>query len=80
MGANTVVWYKFGTLMQHNQPDWTVSIASSHRLAVYDEGPLAVPGKDYARYALQRQFKTAFKHSVWIFPAPFVANPLINDA
>lgn len=75
IGTNTVMGYYYGTLVYGN-----LSISSSRRPAVYGESVLGLTTKDFSKWEVHLQLKTEYKRYVWIFPAPFCAMSLINDA
>ena len=72
---DTVIGYYYGSLVYDN-----MSVNQSRRPTTYGEGHLQFEVKDFVKWALQLKTTAPNGESVWIFPAPFCAMKMINDA
>ena len=72
---DTVIGYYYGSLVYDN-----MSVNQSRRPTTYGEGHLQFEVKEFVKWALQLKTTAPNGESVWIFPAPFCAMKMINDA
>ena len=72
---DTVIGYYYGAVVYVN-----LSINKARRPGTYGEGILEFDVNDFEKWAVELNRKTETGQTVWIFPAPFCAMRMINDA